>query len=142
MVAPGEPAEFGQEIIQRRYRLATALTDFSGRNILEFGCGSSAEGVEHIEIDKLIHEPARMMLMAHLYVVTEADFVFLIHHTGLTWGNLSAHLTKLENAGYVALEKSFVGKKPRTKLRLTARGRSAFKLYRERLQQILSDIPD
>ncbi len=106
------------------------------------GRGSSTAGMEHLEIDKLIHEPARMMVMAHLYVVSEADFVFLIHHTGLTWGNLSAHLTKLEKAGYVAVEKSFVGKKPRTRLRLTELGRSAFNEYRSQLQKMLSDIPD
>ena len=101
--------------------------------------GNPADGADHREIDKLIHEPARMMVMAHLYVVDEADFVFLIHHTGLTWGNLSTHLTKLENGGYVEAQKSFRGKKPRTTLRLTEKGREAFAVYRRNMQQILDD---
>ena len=54
------------------------------------------------DIDKLIHEPARLAVMALLYVVDSADFTFIINQTGLTWGNLSAHLSKLEEAGYLA----------------------------------------
>ena len=94
------------------------------------------------DIDKLIHEPARLMIMAYLYVVESADFVFLIHQTGLTWGNLSAHISKLEGAGYVEVEKEFVDKKPHTMLRLTGEGRSAFQDYRRRMKQVLDDLPD
>ncbi|MCH8327249.1 MAG: transcriptional regulator [Candidatus Marinimicrobia bacterium] len=77
--------------------------------------------------------------MAHLFVVEEADFVFLIHHTGLTWGNLSTHLTKLENGGYIDVQKSFAGKKPRTTLKLTKQGRHAFSSYRQRMQKMLDE---
>ena len=100
---------------------------------------SKARGTTHLEIDKLIHEPARMIVMAHLYVVDEADFVFLIHHTGLTWGNLSTHLAKLEQGGYVDVRKTFAGKKPRTTLRLTDTGRDAFSSYRRKMQQMLDE---
>ena len=63
-----------------------------------------------VNIDRLIHEPARFMIMAHLYVIDSADFLFLIGQTGLTKGNLSSHLSKLEDAGYITIEKMFVGK--------------------------------
>ena len=101
--------------------------------------GSADKGPAHLETDKLSHEPARMMVMAHLFVVDEADFVYLIHHTGLTWGNLSTHLTKLEQGGYVDVQKSFAGKKPRTTLRLTKQGRDAFSSYRRRMQRMLDE---
>ncbi len=94
------------------------------------------------DIDKTIHEPARLMIMANLYVVASADFTFLMGQTGLTWGNLSSHLSKLEQAGYVSVEKSFVGKKPHTMLHLTEDGRSAFQLYRQKMAQMLAELPD
>ncbi len=93
-------------------------------------------------IDKLIHEPARLMIMGYLYVVESADFVFLVRQTGLTWGNLSAHLSKLEAAGYIAIEKEFVGKKPHTMLNLTGEGRAAFQAYRQSMKQGLDNLPD
>ena len=94
------------------------------------------------EIDRLIHEPARLSVMALLYVVDSADFIFLMNQTGLTWGNLSAHLSKLEEAGYIEVEKSFKGKRPNTKLSLTAAGCQAFQTYRSRLQQLLDELPE
>jgi DNA-binding MarR family transcriptional regulator len=94
------------------------------------------------EIDRLIHEPARFSVMALLYVVDSADFIFLRNQTGLTWGNLSAHLSKLEEAGYIEVEKSFKGKRPNTELRLTAAGRQAFQAYRSRLQQLLDGLSE
>ena len=94
------------------------------------------------EIDKLIHEPARLMIMANLYVVESADFTFLMNQTGLTWGNISSHITKLENAGYVVVEKTFVGKRPYTLLRLTDDGRAAFLTYRQKMSEILDNLPE
>jgi DNA-binding MarR family transcriptional regulator len=91
------------------------------------------------EIDRLIHEPARLMIMAYLYVVDSADFLFLVRQTGLTLGNLSSHMSKLEAAGYIEVEKKFKGKKPHTILRLTERGRSAFKKYRQSIEQVFGD---
>ena len=94
------------------------------------------------EIDKIIHEPARLMIMANLYVVESADFTFLMNQTGLTWGNISSHITKLENAGYVVVEKTFVGKRPYTLLRLTDDGRTAFLTYRQKMSEILDNLPE
>lgn len=94
------------------------------------------------DIDKVIHEPARFMLMSYLYVVVSADFVFLMHETGLTRGNLSSHMSKLEKAGYVEVEKEFVEKKPRTLLRLTDEGRAAFRVYRKNMKQALDSLPE
>ena len=103
----------------------------------------TGEGVQPLgEIDKLIHEPARLMIMAYLYVVESADLTFLNRETGLTWGNLSSHISKLEAAGYVEVEKRFIGKKPNTMLKLTKAGREAFRTYRQSMTQVLGDIPD
>jgi DNA-binding MarR family transcriptional regulator len=93
-------------------------------------------------IDRLVHEPARLMVLAVLYVVESADFTFLMNQTGLTWGNLSSHLSKLEEAGYVAIQKEFKGKKPHTMLHLTQEGRAAFREYRQSMKQVLDDLPD
>jgi DNA-binding HxlR family transcriptional regulator len=94
------------------------------------------------EIDKLIHEPARLMIMAHLYVVDSADFLFLMRQTGLTFGNLSSHLSKLEKADYVNVKKEFVGKKPHTMLNLTKKGREAFLSYKKRMKQVFEELPE
>jgi DNA-binding MarR family transcriptional regulator len=93
-------------------------------------------------IDQVIHAPARLMVLAYLYVVESADYVFLMRLTGLTWGNLSTHLTKLEEAGYIAINKSFKGKKPHSTISLTKQGRAAFREYKKSLQQVLNDLPD
>ena len=89
----------------------------------------------------MIHEPARLLLMANLYVVESADFLFLMRQTGMTFGNLSSHMSKLEAAGYLDVEKEFVGKKPNTKLSLTSMGRQAFEIYRKNMQQLFTDVP-
>lgn len=93
------------------------------------------------EIDKLIHEPARLQILSYLSVVESADFIFLMRQTGLTWGNLSSHMSKLEEAGYLEVEKEFVGKKPHTLLHLTEKGRKAFNDYRHRMQQVFDTLP-
>jgi DNA-binding MarR family transcriptional regulator len=93
------------------------------------------------KIDRLIHEPSRYTLMAYLYVVEVADFLFLLRQTGMTWGNLSAHLCKLEAAGYVVIEKEFLGKKPHSIVRLTDEGRNAFEEYRGNMKRILDKLP-
>jgi DNA-binding MarR family transcriptional regulator len=94
------------------------------------------------DIDQVIHASARLMVLTYLYVVESADFVFLKNMTGLTWGNLSTHLTKLEEAGYIAINKGFKGKKPHTTISLTKQGRTAFREYKKSLQQVLDDLPD
>ena len=93
-------------------------------------------------IDKIIHEPARLMLMAYLYVIESADFLFLERQTGLTRGNLSSHMAKLEDAGYVDVQKEFIDKIPRTLFRLTQKGRTAFQEYRKNMKQVFDDLPE
>ena len=92
-------------------------------------------------VDRLIHEPARFNIMAYLSVIQSADFTFLQTQTGLTWGNLSSHINKLETVGYVAVEKEFVGKKPHTMLHLTEKGRVAFIDYSKRMREALNKLP-
>ena len=99
------------------------------------------EDLQHIsEIDKLIHEPARLAIMAQLYVVQSADFLFLLPQTKLTTGNLSRHISKLEKAGYVNVKKEFVGKKPHTILQLTEEGRTVFRKYVENMKHIMDEL--
>ncbi|MDJ0835681.1 MAG: transcriptional regulator [Acidobacteriota bacterium] len=93
-------------------------------------------------LDRIVHEPARLMILALLYVVEEADFTFILRQSGLTWGNLSSHLTKLETRGYVQVTKRFVAKKPNTVLRLTEAGRTAFQDYRRSMTEILEQLPE
>lgn len=92
------------------------------------------------EIDRIIHEPARLLILAYLSVVESADFLFLMNQTHLTRGNLSAHLSKLETAGYVEIKKEFVEKIPRTLLRLTEEGKKAFQEYRRSMKQVLDSL--
>jgi len=89
------------------------------------------------EIDRVIHEPARLALTAILSVVESADFLYLQRETGLTKGNLSSHLAKLEEAGYVAIEKTYRGRIPLTLVRLTDAGAKAYKAYRVRFMRFL-----
>jgi DNA-binding MarR family transcriptional regulator len=93
-------------------------------------------------IDRLVHEPARLMILSHLYVVESADFLFLMRQTGLTFGNLSSHMSKLEAAGYIRISKGFAGKKPQTMLRITDSGRLALRNYQESMKQLFRDLPD
>jgi len=96
----------------------------------------------HSDINRLIHEPARFQVMALLYVIESADFTFIMNQLGLTWGNLSAHITKLEDGDYVAVEKGFKGKRPQTMLSLTKVGRQAFQTYRQTMQQMFDELPE
>ena len=89
------------------------------------------------ELDRLIHEPARLLIVTILSAAASADFLFLQRETGLTRGNLSAHLSKLEEAGYVKIEKTFKGKLPLTVCKLTAAGQKALKQYRQQLQEFI-----
>ena len=89
------------------------------------------------DLDRLIHEPARLLILTILSPVASADFLFLQRETGLTKGNLSAHLSKLEEAGYVKIEKTFKGKLPLTVCRLTATGKKALTQYRQQLQDFM-----
>lgn len=94
------------------------------------------------DIDRIVHEPARLMILSRLYVIEAADFVFLQQQTGLTRGNLSSHMSKLEDAGYVVVEKEFVDKKPRTLLRMTTEGRRAFEEYVGQMKPLMGLTTD
>ncbi len=94
------------------------------------------------DINQIIHAPARLMVLTYLFVVENTDYVFLLRLTGLTWGSLSTHLTKLEEAGYIAIEKDFRGKKPHSTVHLTEQGRAAFRQYKKSMQQVLDDLPE
>jgi len=90
------------------------------------------------ELDRLIHEPARLLIVTILSTVESADFLFLQRETDLTKGNLSAHLSKLEGAGYVNIEKTFKGKLPFTVCKLTEAGQVAFETYRQQMQNFIA----
>jgi DNA-binding MarR family transcriptional regulator len=92
------------------------------------------------DADRLIHEPVRRVIMTILYTVESADFLYLLRETGLSKGNLSSHLSKLETAGDVGIEKTFRGKVPLTICSLTVRGRTAFRRYRDYLKKVIASM--
>lgn len=89
------------------------------------------------EVDRLIHEPARLVILSILAVSEKVDFLFLLNETGLTKGNLSSHLARLEGAGYIQIEKTYRGKVPQTLVSLSETGRAAFETYRKQLKNIM-----
>lgn len=101
----------------------------------------SGDGWALGEIDRLIHEPARLVIVTILNAVESADFLYLQREAGLTKGNLSAHLSKLEEGGYVSIEKTYRGKIPLTVCRLTDAGREAFRGYRKKLKEFIAETP-
>jgi len=92
---------------------------------------------EIAQLDRVIHEPARLTIMLILEGVSEADFLYLQREGGFTQGNLSGHLAKLEEAGYVEIEKKFKGKVPLTVCRLTGLGKAALSAYSQRIVALL-----
>lgn len=88
-------------------------------------------------VDKIIHEPARLAVMAILDAVEGADFLYLQRATGLTKGNLSVHLQKLEEADLIEIQKTFQGKYPRTVCKLTMNGKGSFGKYKEQMKSVL-----
>ena len=93
-----------------------------------------------IDVDRLVHDPVRYALLAYLHVVARADFTFLLKQLQVSRGNLSSHMSKLEEAGYVAVDKSFVDNRPKTMYSVTKAGKAAFKAYRARMMQAI-DLP-
>lgn len=93
-----------------------------------------------VNLDRLIHEPSRLAIMAVLSACESADFTYLLNTTGLSKGNLSAHLSKLEENGYIKIIKSFKGKYPNTTCALTPLGRQAFDNYRVQYQVIAKHL--
>jgi DNA-binding MarR family transcriptional regulator len=101
---------------------------------------SSELQVSLSNMDRLLHEPSRLLIATILYPIEQADFLYLLRETGFTRGNLSTHLMKLEEAGYIEIEKTYRGKKPQTLLKLTPKGRNAFNEYRKQLKVIMEQI--
>ena len=91
------------------------------------------------ELDPLLHSQLRLAVMSILLSVEEADFVYLKEKTEATAGNLSVQIDKLSEAGYIKVEKSFVGKKPRTTCQITSEGKQAFENYVEALKSYISN---
>jgi DNA-binding MarR family transcriptional regulator len=98
------------------------------------------EEISFPALDSVIHAPARLRLVTQLYVVDGADATFLVNATGMTWGNLATHLRKLEDAGYVRIDKGYKGRRPHTYVALTAKGRKAFRDYRMAITSALEDV--
>ena len=92
------------------------------------------------EINRTIHEPARLLLLLYLFTVEKADFTFLKRETGFTQGNLSSHLNKLESEAYIISEKSFKNKRPLTIIRITEKGRADFEAYVKGMQIYFTDL--
>ncbi len=97
------------------------------------------KNLRNLEIDRLIHEPARLLIMTLLYVIEAGDMVFLKNETGLSWGNLSVQVNKLKDARYVDIKKEFVENKPHTLVTLTESGREAFDKYQKMIKGILPE---
>ena len=96
-----------------------------------------------MDLDRIIHQPTRLKLMASLVALSRDevfDFPSLARFHQLTDGNLGAHLEKLENAGYIEIRKRFQGKKPRTEVLATVRGRSAFADHTAALRKIIDEV--
>jgi len=95
---------------------------------------------ELAELDKLIHEPARLVILTALSAAQSVDFLFLQNLTGLTPGNLSGHLSRLEEAGLVAIAKEIVGKRPKTTIELTSSGKQAIAEHWQRLEGLRDKV--
>lgn len=91
-------------------------------------------------LDKTVHEPARLLILSMLYVVDSADFVFLHHQSGLTRGNFSTHISRLEEKKYIEVKKEFVDKKPTTIYSISGVGQNALDTYREQMKKILAEL--
>jgi len=92
---------------------------------------------DYQQLDEIIHSRIRLAIMAVLVTVDEAEFTFLREKVNATDGNLSTHLKKLENAGYVAVSKTFENRKPISRYVLTKKGRNAFEIYVQRLEKMI-----
>ena len=93
-----------------------------------------------LNVDRLIHEPARLIILSILYVLENADFLYLLSETGLRKGNLSSHLTRLEQAKYITIEKTYRGKTPMTICQITGAGQVAFETYRDQLKNVVETL--
>lgn len=93
-----------------------------------------------LDVDRIVHEPARLVILTILYALKSADFLYLLRETGLGKGNLSSHLTRLEKAKCITIEKTYRGKTPMTICQLTNTGKTAFEAYREQLRSVVDTM--
>src|SRR6476660_3510826 len=100
----------------------------------------SLSAQQFLAVDRVVHEPARLIIMKLLYEVPEADFLYIQRECGFSQGNLSSHLRKLDDAGYVFINKAYKGKYPLTICSLTAKGREALEEYVRTLRAACADI--
>lgn len=91
-----------------------------------------------LDLDRMVHEPARLAILTVLAAAEEVEFLFLLKVTGLSKGNLSAQTQKLEAAGFLKTRKAFRGRLPVTSFKLTATGRKALGAYREQMRALLA----
>jgi len=91
-----------------------------------------------LEVDRVVHEPARLAILTVLAAAEEVQFTFLEQVLGLTRGNLSSHVSKLEDTGYLTVSKAFEERTPVTRYRITARGRKALETYRRQMLMSLA----
>jgi DNA-binding transcriptional ArsR family regulator len=103
---------------------------------------SGEQKIPLTDLDRLLHEPARLRLLANLAVVKKADFTWLLKQTGLSRGNLSVQMTRLADGGLVKVEKMFRDKRPRTLFQLTGKGMSALREYKKTMTTLLDSLPD
>lgn len=94
------------------------------------------------EVDTLLHEPARLRILALLAMVETADFMYLLRRTGLSRGNLSVQMSRLTEAGIVGLERTIGGSRARTTYSLTRQGLDALRAYRRNMQSLLDPFPE
>ena len=129
-------------MVKRSSKKAKRSSEGGGPRAAETRQGGlgSAEMEAIANIDRTIHSPARLMILAYLHMSESADFMFLLRETGLSRGNLSSHMNTLAEAGYIEVEKEFVNNRPLTLLRITSRGRAAFQDYRKSMMQVLGDL--
>jgi len=99
---------------------------------------SDKEGFDYRKLDEMIHSRARLGIMSILITVEESGFNFLKKQLKLTDGNLSVHLRKLEEAGYIKVRKEFIKRKPRTTYSITEKGRKVFEEYLNELEKLVS----
>ena len=95
----------------------------------------------YLKLDRVVHEPARLLILTLLVDANDMEFRFLEEISGLTKGNLSGHISKLEEAGYVEVQKFFRGKVPATSLKITRTGQNALRQYRKQLNEALNHKP-
>ncbi len=95
---------------------------------------------DYQQLDDIIHSRIRLAIMALLVSVDEAEFTFIREKVQATDGNLSVHLKKLEDAGYISVKKSFINRKPTSTYRITTKGHNAFEIYIDRLEKLLKKL--